>query len=123
MIQGGPDETTELLKCPVDHIFYTGNGHVARIIMSAAAKHLIPVTLELGGKSPVIVDRDANIELTAKRIIWAKTLNCGQVFTLSCVFFLLLVILSCKILIYGKYSRYASQQIMCLFTKIYMKIF
>ncbi|HSP30226.1 MAG TPA: aldehyde dehydrogenase family protein, partial [Ilumatobacteraceae bacterium] len=61
-----------------DHIFYTGNGKVGRIVMRAAAEHLTPVTLELGGKSPAIVAADANIQVTAKRIAWAKFLNAGQ---------------------------------------------
>lgn len=62
-----------------DHIFYTGNGRVARIISAAAAKHLTPLTLELGGKSPVIVDATADITLAAKRILAGKTTNCGQI--------------------------------------------
>ncbi|KAF8955005.1 aldehyde dehydrogenase [Flammula alnicola] len=61
-----------------DHIFYTGNGRVARIISAAAAKHLTPLTLELGGKSPVIVDSTADISVAAKRILWGKINNCGQ---------------------------------------------
>nr|CAG8500065.1 2207_t:CDS:2 [Entrophospora candida] len=61
-----------------DHIFYTGSGTVGKIIMSAAAKQLTSVTLELGGKSPAIVADDANIEITAKRLIWGKTYNSGQ---------------------------------------------
>jgi aldehyde dehydrogenase (NAD+) len=61
-----------------DHIFYTGGAKVARIVMSAAAKHLTPVTLELGGKSPCIVMPDADLEVTARRIVWGKFLNCGQ---------------------------------------------
>jgi aldehyde dehydrogenase (NAD+) len=62
-----------------DHIFYTGNGRVGRIVMQAAAQHLTPVTLELGGKSPCIVDRDCKLDVTAKRIVWGKYFNCGQV--------------------------------------------
>ena len=57
---------------------YTGNGYVARIVMSAAAKHLTPVTLELGGKSPVIVDKDCNLEVSARRIASGKWFNNGQ---------------------------------------------
>jgi len=60
-------------------VFYTGNGRIARIISAAAAKHLTPLTLELGGKSPVIVDGTFDIALAAKRILWGKTQNCGQV--------------------------------------------
>ena len=62
-----------------DHIFYTGNGRVARIVSAAAAKHLTPLTLELGGKSPVIVDSTADISLAAKRILWGKINNAGQI--------------------------------------------
>ena len=62
-----------------DHIFYTGNGAVGRIVMAAAAKHLTPVTLELGGKSPAIVCDSADIELTARRLLWGKFYNNGQV--------------------------------------------
>ena len=75
---GGVDETTALLAERFDHIFYTGNGRVGRVVMAAAAKHLTPVTLELGGKSPAIVAADADLEVTARRIAWAKFLNAGQ---------------------------------------------
>ncbi len=75
---GGVDETTALLAERFDHIFYTGNGRVGRVVMAAAAKHLTPVTLELGGKSPAIVAADAHLEVTARRIAWAKFLNAGQ---------------------------------------------
>jgi aldehyde dehydrogenase (NAD+) len=78
IVEGGVPETTALLEQRFDHIFYTGNGTVGRIVMTAAAKHLTPVTLELGGKSPVIVDASANIEVTARRIAWGKWLNAGQ---------------------------------------------
>jgi aldehyde dehydrogenase (NAD+) len=61
-----------------DHIFYTGNGRVGRIVMTAAAKHLTPVTLELGGKSPTIVDRSADVGVAARRVAWGKFLNAGQ---------------------------------------------
>ncbi len=76
--EGGVPETTALLAERWDHIFYTGNGTVGRVVMEAAAKHLTPVTLELGGKSPAIVDRHANIEVAAKRIAWGKFVNTGQ---------------------------------------------
>ena len=59
-------------------ILYTGNGSVAKIVMAAAAKHLTPVTLELGGKSPCIVDGTADIPVTARRIAWGKFMNAGQ---------------------------------------------
>ncbi|MEP6623965.1 MAG: aldehyde dehydrogenase family protein [Acidimicrobiia bacterium] len=78
IVEGGVEETTALLDEPWDHIFYTGNGTVGRVVMAAAAKHLSPVTLELGGKSPVIVDRSANLDVAAKRIVWGKFLNAGQ---------------------------------------------
>ena len=78
VVTGAVDETTALLEEQFDHIFYTGNGKVGRIVMHAAAEHLTPVTLELGGKSPAIVAADANIEVAARRIAWAKFLNAGQ---------------------------------------------
>jgi aldehyde dehydrogenase (NAD+) len=78
IVEGGVPETTELLRQRFDHIFYTGNGTVGRIVMTAAARHLTPVTLELGGKSPAIVDASANIAVSARRIAWGKWLNAGQ---------------------------------------------
>ena len=78
VVEGGPEETTSLLEQRWDHIFYTGNGTVGRIVAAAAAKHLTPVTLELGGKTPVIVARDANLKLAASRVAFAKFLNAGQ---------------------------------------------
>ncbi len=78
VVTGAVDETTALLEQRFDHIFYTGNGKVGRVVMRAAAEHLTPVTLELGGKSPAIVAADANIDVAAKRIVWAKFLNAGQ---------------------------------------------
>ena len=78
VVQGGVAETTELLAQRFDHILYTGNSRVARIVMRAAAEHLTPVTLELGGKSPAIVSRHANIEVAARRIAWGKFVNAGQ---------------------------------------------
>ncbi len=78
VVEGGVPETTELLAQRFDHIFYTGNGAVGRIVMAAAAKHLTPVTLELGGKSPCIVDRDVDLEVAARRIAWGKFYNAGQ---------------------------------------------
>ncbi len=78
LVLGGVAETTELLTHRFDHILYTGNGRVARIVMRAAAENLTPVTLELGGKSPAIVSRNANIEVAARRIAWGKFVNAGQ---------------------------------------------
>lgn len=78
VIEGDIPETTALLDLPFDHILYTGGGNVARIVMAAAAKNLTPVTLELGGKSPCVVLPDANLEATARRIVWGKFTNAGQ---------------------------------------------
>ena len=78
LVLGGVAETTELLEQRFDHIMYTGNGRVARIVMRAAAEHLTPVTLELGGKSPAIVSRYADIDVAARRIAWGKFVNAGQ---------------------------------------------
>ena len=78
VIEGAIPETTALLDLPFDHILYTGGGNVGRIVMAAAAKHLTPVTLELGGKSPCVVLPDANLAATAKRIAWGKFTNAGQ---------------------------------------------
>ncbi len=76
--EGGVPETTALLREKWDHIFYTGNGRVGRVVMEAAAKHLTPVTLELGGKSPCIVDKTADLDIAAKRIVFGKFFNAGQ---------------------------------------------
>ncbi|MEU9472111.1 aldehyde dehydrogenase family protein [Streptomyces avermitilis] len=78
VVEGGIPETTALLAERFDHIFYTGNGVVGRIVMRAAAEHLTPVTLELGGKSPVFVDRDADLAVVADRLARGKFLNAGQ---------------------------------------------
>lgn len=78
VIEGGVKETTELLVHRFDKIFFTGSIPVGRIIYQAAAKHLTPVTLELGGKSPTFVLADTDIKMTAKRIVWAKFFNSGQ---------------------------------------------
>jgi aldehyde dehydrogenase (NAD+) len=78
LVEGGVRETTALLAQRFDHIFYTGNGRVGRVVMEAAAKHLTPVTLELGGKSPCIVDGTADLDVAARRIAWGKFINCGQ---------------------------------------------
>ncbi len=75
---GGKEVVSYLLGLPFDYIFFTGSVRVGKIVMEKAAKNLTPVTLELGGKSPCIVDSDANINLAAKRIVWGKFLNAGQ---------------------------------------------
>ena len=76
--EGGVPETTTLLELPFDKIFFTGSTAVGKIVYQAAAKNLTPVTLELGGKSPTFVCKDADLEMTAKRMVWAKFLNAGQ---------------------------------------------
>ncbi|KAH9579843.1 Aldehyde dehydrogenase domain [Trypanosoma melophagium] len=80
VVNGGVVETTRLLEERFDHIFYTGSARVATVIMTAAAKYLTPVTLELGGKSPVIVDAtcEEDIKVVAYRIMWGKVVNAGQ---------------------------------------------
>ncbi len=78
VIQGGADVASNLLEQRFDHIFFTGSPRVGKIVMAAAAKHLTPVTLELGGKSPCIVNSDADIRVAAKRIVWGKFVNAGQ---------------------------------------------
>lgn len=76
--EGGIDETTAVLKLKFDKIFFTGSTKVGKIVYKAAAEHLTPVTLELGGKSPAIVTQNASLETAAKRIVWGKFLNAGQ---------------------------------------------
>lgn len=78
VVEGGVAETTALLEQRFDHIFYTGGSAVGRIVMKAAAEHLTPVTLELGGKSPALVDDSADLVSTARRLAWGKALNAGQ---------------------------------------------
>ena len=78
VVEGGVSETQALLDERFDHVFYTGGGAVGRIVMEAAAKHLTPVTLELGGKSPCYVDSDVDLDVAAKRIVWGKFFNAGQ---------------------------------------------
>jgi aldehyde dehydrogenase (NAD+) len=78
VVEGGIEPTTELLNLPFDKIFFTGSAKVGKIVYQAAAKNLIPVTLELGGKSPLMVAPDANIKFCAKRLVWGKFLNAGQ---------------------------------------------
>ncbi|NXF78293.1 AL3A2 dehydrogenase, partial [Sclerurus mexicanus] len=78
VVTGGVPETTELLTQRFDHILYTGNTAVGKIVMAAAAKHLTPVTLELGGKSPCYIDKDCDLAVACRRITWGKYMNCGQ---------------------------------------------
>ena len=78
IVQGHRDVNSALLKERYDIIFFTGSPDLGRVVMRAAAENLTPVVLELGGKSPVVVDRSANIAVAAKRIAWGKTLNAGQ---------------------------------------------
>ena len=78
VVEGAVDETTELLKHQFDHIIYTGGEVVGKIVMRAAAEFLTPVILELGGKSPCIVDSSTDLDVTAARIAWSKWMNAGQ---------------------------------------------
>ena len=77
---GGKETVSLLLDKPFDYIFFTGSVRVGKLVMQKAAQHLTPVTLELGGKSPCIVDSDAKLKLAAKRIVWGKFLNAGQTY-------------------------------------------
>lgn len=81
VVQGGVETNQRLLKQRWGKIFFTGSSRVGKIVLEAAARHLTPVILELGGKNPVIVDKDANLKIAARRIVWGKLLNAGQ----SCV--------------------------------------
>ena len=78
VIEGGVETNQALLAQHFDYIFFTGSEKVGRIVYEAASKHLTPVTLELGGKSPVIVDETANIKVASERIIFGKMMNAGQ---------------------------------------------
>ena len=78
VIEGAVPETTALLEERFDHILYTGGGTVGKIVMTAAARHLTPVTLELGGKTPCLVLPDARLDTAARRIVWGKFMNAGQ---------------------------------------------
>ena len=77
-VDGGIENNTLLLDCAFDYIFFTGSIGVGKIVMQAAAKRLIPVTLELGGKSPVIIEKSANLKIACERILWGKLMNAGQ---------------------------------------------
>lgn len=78
VVEGGVEETQVLLKQKFDYIFFTGSTPVGKIMMKAAAEHLTPVTLELGGKSPLVIEDSANLDVTAKRCAWGKFINAGQ---------------------------------------------
>lgn len=78
VVEGGVETSQKLLTEKFDHIFFTGSSYIGKIVMEAAAKQLTPVTLELGGKNPCIIDADINLEYTARRIIWGKFFNTGQ---------------------------------------------
>ena len=79
VFEGGKDISTELLTRRFDHIFYTGGEVVGKIVMQAASKYLTPVTLELGGKSPCIIDENSNLMVAARRVVWGKWTNAGQI--------------------------------------------
>ena len=78
IFEGDASVSTELLALPFDHIFFTGSPAIGKVVMAAAAKHLTSVTLELGGKSPTIVDKSADLKAAARNIAWGKFTNCGQ---------------------------------------------
>ncbi len=78
VVEGGVEETTAILKLRFDKIFFTGSPRVGKIVYKAAAEHLTPVTLELGGKSPAFVTEKADLNITARRIVWGKFINAGQ---------------------------------------------
>ena len=78
LVEGAAEAAQALLALPFDHIFFTGSPAVGKVVMRAAAEHLTSVTLELGGKSPVLVDADANLEEAARKLAWGKCLNGGQ---------------------------------------------
>jgi aldehyde dehydrogenase (NAD+) len=79
VIQGGPETSGQLLELPPDYIFFTGSTAVGKIVAQAAAKNLVPFTLELGGKTPCVVDDTIDLHLAAKRILWGKLICAGQV--------------------------------------------
>ena len=79
VVTGGPKEATMILERRFDHIFYTGSTKIAKFIAAAAAKHLTPTVLELGGQAPCIVTPSADIDTAAKRIVFSKYMNCGQI--------------------------------------------
>ena len=78
VVEGGREENAHLLNCKFDFIFFTGSQSVGRVVLKSAAEHITPCVLELGGKSPCIVDESAKIDLAAKRIVFGKLINCSQ---------------------------------------------
>lgn len=78
VVEGGVEETTEILKLRFDKIFFTGSPRVGKIVYKAAAEHLTPVTLELGGKSPAFITENADLQVAVRRIVWGKFINAGQ---------------------------------------------
>jgi acyl-CoA reductase-like NAD-dependent aldehyde dehydrogenase len=78
LVKGGPETAEKLLAEKWDHIFFTGSTRIGKVVMAAAAKHLTPVTLELGGKNPTLVDAGVNLEVTGRRIAWGRCYNAGQ---------------------------------------------
>ena len=78
VVEGGPEIAQGLLEQHWDHVFFTGSGRVGRLVMAAAARHLTPVTLELGGKNPALVDGSGDLATVARRLVWGKFLNAGQ---------------------------------------------
>ncbi|MBT9598131.1 MAG: aldehyde dehydrogenase family protein [Vitreoscilla sp.] len=79
VVEGGPETAAALLELPFDHVFFTGSTQVGKLVMAAAARHLPSLTLELGGKSPAIVDSDVDLSQAAARIAWGKYMNAGQI--------------------------------------------
>lgn len=78
VVEGGPDVAQGLLEQRWDHVCFTGSGRVGRLVMAAAARHLTPVTLELGGKNPAVIDGSVDADVVARRLVWGKFLNAGQ---------------------------------------------
>ena len=87
VVLGGPEVGAEFTALPLDHLLYTGSGRVARKVVANAAQNLVPTTLELGGKSPTIIGKDADLSLAAKRIMFVKTLNAGQICLSPCLLY------------------------------------
>ncbi|MEG2814000.1 MAG: aldehyde dehydrogenase family protein, partial [Oscillospiraceae bacterium] len=114
-IYEGEQLNEKLLSTKVDKIFFTGSTRVGKIVMAAAATNLTPLTLELGGKSPCIVDKTANLEIAAKRIVWGKCLNAGQT-CLAPDYLLIHSSVKEKFVEYVKkavYEFYTQQQLLC----------